>query len=169
MPEETSQRTGNLIPNPAFETGVTGGIPVGWDVRSPYDSLRPVFALARKDGRQTLLAAGGGNPDCIGWLATGFPIVGRRTYRMWVRFRISAGVDPNRSLIFSVYEQGEKSRFNNGIFMFRRLDDGWIEGENRFFVPLEGPLDAEARIYFRYSASGRAWIDEIGLVPTSLS
>jgi len=74
---------------------------------------------------------------------------------------MSRGLDPNRNLLFCFFAQDPQ--FNNGIFRFRRLGEGWVEGEGRFVVSGRGRLEGEVRIYFRQSAGGKVRIDEIAM------
>jgi len=152
-----------------FQAGAVGGLPDGWELnvptgwdfdQAPYEWLRPVFKLIRRNSGKALLATGGGNPDCVGWLSRKISLTAGRTYRLRVRFRFSKEINPQMNLIFAVYNGKE---FNNGIFKFRKLGPGYAEGDDRFFVPGDGEVDAEARIYFRYSANGRVWFESISL------
>lgn len=150
---------GNLIPNGDFSKGQLEQLPQGWELKTPYAALKPIFKLHMAEGKKTVAATGNGNVNCVGWISTSFQLQGGRTYCMRVHFRVSGGMDPHQNLLFSFYSPD----FNNGIFNFKRLYDDWIEGENRFFVPGEGSITGEVRICFRLSPAGKAWIDNISL------
>jgi predicted amidohydrolase len=147
----------NLIPNGSFTDGDIGRVPDGWDFERPNPMLAPVVRLAREDGAPALVIEGCGDADCIGWLATYFPIECGKTYRLSVRFRMSEEVDPNAHLLFAFIAPG----FNNGVFRFTKVADGLVQGENRFFVPGSGAVDSRIRILFRHCAHGTVSIHEI--------
>jgi len=152
----------NLIPNPRFVHGKLGGLPEGWSVFAARPSLAPSFRLARKDGGQVLMAAGGGRPDCVGYLSTQFPITLGRTYQFRVQFTMSSGVDPHQHLLFQCYGPGA----NSGIHEFRRLEGGWVEGSAKIAYDGQGDGKAEVRILFRLSAAGKVWVREVSLTET---
>jgi len=149
-----------LIPNGDFSAGKIGALPDGWTIHAPYPFLMPVFKMARKDNSKVLLAAGNGTPDCMGWISNSFQVEAGKTFSLKVRFKASKNLNPQFSLLFGFYQE---KKFNDGIFKFKKLDNGWIEGENRFLVPGEGTVPADVRIYFRYSDTGKVWIDGISL------
>jgi predicted amidohydrolase len=149
----------NFIPNAKFSAGARGGLPNEWDTWAARPVLMPQFKLATLDGERMLLAAGNGSDDCVGHIAAPVTLIGGRTYRMRVRFKISKGMDPHQNLLFCCY-----AGWREGIFRFRRLDDGWIEGDDRFRIPGDGPVDGNVRILFRLSARGKAWVQNISLV-----
>lgn len=163
MSAESAQARGeNLIPNGDFSRGRIASLPEGWEFTSPYPHLRPVFRLVRREGGRALLATGGGNPDCVGWVRTPVRVQGGRSYQMGVRLRMSGGLNPQQHLLFALYA-GERLEYNNGIFRFRRVLDSWVEGEGRFRLPGEGEMPGEVRVYFRHSARGKAWIQRVWL------
>ena len=89
-----SAAPGNLITNGDFQNGRLGGLPDGWSLRAARPELAPVFKLAKEDAQQMLLATGGGNPDCVGFLTTKAPITLGKTYLFHVTFRVSADLNP---------------------------------------------------------------------------
>jgi predicted amidohydrolase len=155
-------RPANLIPNGDFQQGETGGLPTGWTVESARPSLLPVFALEETDRGRLLMATGGGNPDCVGFLATRVPVTLGKTYRYHVQFRISDDLNPQENLLFQCFGPGAK----DGIFDLHRVEDGWIEGDAKIHFPGEGTAEVEVRILYRLSPQGKAWIKNIALEPT---
>ncbi|HUT24331.1 MAG TPA: carbon-nitrogen hydrolase family protein [Sumerlaeia bacterium] len=149
----------NLVPNGTFERGRIGQLPDSWELKSPYEFLKPSFKLARRGGRRALLAAGAGNANCAGWIQTPLEVRGGKTYRMRVSFEMTPDVNPHRHLLFALYGEG----FNNGVFRYRRAGKGKAVGEGRFLVPGKGRIAATARIYFHLSAEGKVWVREIAL------
>ncbi|MDP8217961.1 MAG: carbon-nitrogen hydrolase family protein, partial [Candidatus Theseobacter exili] len=145
----------NYVSNGDFSSGQVGKVPEGWEVKSPRRSLTPIFKLAEKKGRKVLLASGNGREDCVGHLTTPVLFKGNRTYQMRTRFHMSSDINPHKNLLFWF--------FNNGIFKFRRLSDGEVEGQNRFFVPGKGDVRSEVRIFFQMNAKGKVWINEVSL------
>lgn len=106
-----------------------------------------------------LRASGNGREDCVGHLVCPVTLQGGRTYLMRVRLSVSRGVDPHRSLLFSVYAKD----FNHGVFRFSGSRDQALRGESRFLVPGSGPVEAEVRLTFRASARGSAWVESVSL------
>ncbi|MHC4404077.1 MAG: carbon-nitrogen hydrolase family protein [Planctomycetota bacterium] len=76
---------------------------------------------------------------------------------------MSADLNPHKNLLFRCIRPGVK----NGIFKFRKRDDGWVEGKVRILFPGEGPSDAEVQLFFRFSASGKVWVRDVSLCETS--
>ncbi|MFC5653790.1 carbon-nitrogen hydrolase family protein [Paenibacillus solisilvae] len=148
----------NLIPNSNFADGDEGQVPKHWKVKGPRQALIPNFGLVMEDDRNILLTSGNGNENCIGCIYARFTLNGGKTYHMKVQFQVSDDVNPHKNMLFTFYsDQG----FNNGIFDFKRMEDGWIEGDNRFFVPDDGEVVGEVSICFRLSRSGKAWIRQV--------
>jgi predicted amidohydrolase len=77
-------------------------------------------------------------------------------------FRISDDLDAHKNLLFRCVRPGVK----NGICRFRKLGDGWVGGEEKIHFPGEGQGEAEIQVFFRFSASGRAWIRQVFLAET---
>ncbi len=153
----------NLIPNADFSLGELGGLPEHWSLYSAQPYLTPRFELALEEGGKSLLVAGNGNENGVGWIWTQFPMAGNRTYRMTVRFRASADVNPYRHLLFSFYAGREWEDCNNGIFEFRQTSEGEYEGENTFFVYGPEQIEGEIRIACRLLAEGSVHVTHIGL------
>ena len=114
----------NMVPNGTFAAGQIGRLPADWELKAPYPQNAPAFKLVRNAGRNLLLAAGNGSDDCFGYIAAPVRLTAGRTYRLRARFRISAGLNPQRHLRFAVFTES----FNNGIFHFRRCPGGWAGG-----------------------------------------
>jgi predicted amidohydrolase len=153
----TAQPVGNLI------CGAVGSsrreLPEHGEVRAARAPLTPRFALAERDGRTVLLAAGNGSDDCAGWLVIPVAVRRGRTYRLAAQFSFSPGLNPHQHLLFAFYTQD----FNDGIFSYRRLGDRRAAGESCFAVPGRGLVEGEVRIGFRLSAKGKAWIEAISM------
>jgi hypothetical protein len=94
----------NLIPNGSFTDGGIGQVPDGWGFERLNPALAPVVRSAREDGAPALVIEGCGDADCIGWLATYFPIECGETYRLSVSFRMSEEVDPNAHLLIATLD-----------------------------------------------------------------
>ena len=152
----------NVIANGDFATGEVGALPEGWESRCARPALAPVFRLARQNGHKLLLATGGGNGQCTGYLSRMAPVTLGTTYLFRVVFRMSEDLDPNRNLLFRCVRNG----FKDGIFRFYKRADGWVEGRAEVRWPGEGPDQAEIQIFFRFSARGKAWIRSVSLAET---
>jgi len=161
MKKSKPKCSGNGIPNGDFTEGKLGGLPEGWSARFPRGAQAPVFKLTKRNGKKVLLAGGNGSDDCVGCLTAPVSLRGGRTYRMRVRFEMSNGLDPNMNLLFCVYDE---EGFNDGIFRFKRLRGGLVEGHARFLWRGKKKKKAgDVRIFFRLSARGNAWIRSISL------
>lgn len=150
-----------MHPRGDFGREAPGAPPTGWSVTSPRPALAPVFRVVRRGGHSVLLAGGNGRPDCVGHLSTRVTLEGGRWYALATRFTLSSRLNPHDSLLFSVYGHD----FNQGIQSYRRLASGVVEGETRFQAPEPGAADAELRLTFRHSASGKVWIERLTLEP----
>ncbi len=153
----------NLIPNGDFQKGPLGGLPDGWRVQAARTTLKPEFKLVQEPGGKMLLAAGNGNPDCAGYVAVRSPVVLGKTYRFHALFRISEGLNPHDNLLFQAIGPGAY----DGIHAFRRLRDGWVEGETKITYHGQGAGQAEIRLYFRLSPQGKTWIKQLALTETT--
>lgn len=153
----------NVVANGDFQKGEIGGLPEQWQNAAARPALMPVFRLEENDGRKLLMATGGGNGECTGYLSQAVPVKLGGTYLYRVVFRMSEDLDPNRNLLFRCVRPGVK----NGVFHFRKLDAGWVEGTEKIHFPGEGQTKAEIQVFFRFSANGKAWIREVSLSQTS--
>jgi hypothetical protein len=84
---------------------------------------------------------------------------------MHVELKTEGLEDVNRNLLHGVFGKG----FNNGIFTYHR-NAKCIVGEATFAGP-EKNVEAEIRLYFRFSANGRviwnnAYIEECNAIPS---
>jgi len=155
------EKTENLIPNGDFQAGELGELPDGWQVSAARPVLLPVFRLEEKDGEKLLLATGS-HDECVGYLHRSVPVTLGKTYLYRVVFRMSEDLNPHRNLLFRCV----RPNFKDGIFKFQKLEDGWVEGQEKIHYPGEGTDAAEVQIFFRYSAAGKAWIKEVSLTET---
>jgi len=154
----------NIVPNWNFKSGEIGSLPDGWEVRTAkdYPYLKPKFELAEKNGEKVLVMSGNGNDDCCGWIQSKFPMETGKTYRLRVVFKVSKDINPQFNLMFCCYADNHPYN-NHGIFHFHKLDDGWIEGEDSFFVFGNGSATGDVRLLFRYSAQGEVCIKQVSL------
>lgn len=148
----------NLIANGDFRQGAIGSLPDNWSAMAGNPALKPSFKLVpRQDGKRELMAEGNGRQECYGYLRHPVRMVGGKTYRMRARFRFSGLDDINRNLVHGVFTD----KFSNGIFQYRKEGDR-IVGEGHFPGPPEDQ-NGEVRLYFRYSARGKVWWEQISL------
>ncbi len=156
--EEGRVQSTNLIANGNFAQGTVGSLPDGWSIVAGNPALKPLFQLVSRQGeKHALMAEGNGRRECYGYLRHPVRLAGGKTYRLRARFRFSGFEDVNRHLVHGVFAQN----FNNGILRYRREGDSII-GEGHFPGPPED-RDGEVRLYFRYSAKGRVWWDQVSL------
>jgi len=154
----------NIVPNSDFVLGKVGEMPESWSVGTPadYPYLLPEVGLVDGRGANALRLAGKGTDDCLGWAQAEFPIALGKTYRMRVVFRMSEEIDPNLNLLFCLFVDNHVNN-NHAIFQFRRLEDGWVEGDDRFVVFGEGSANATLKLIFRYSAGGEVLVKSVSL------
>lgn len=151
-------RSRNLIANGDFMQGSIGFLPEGWSVVAGNPALKPTFKLVSgRRGEHELLGEGNGRKQCYGYIRHHVRMAGGKTYCMRVRFRFSGFDDVDLHVVHGVFT----TKFNNGIFQYRKEGDSVI-GEGHFLGPPEDQ-DGEVRLYFRYSARGRVWWDEVSL------
>ncbi|MFH1267286.1 MAG: hypothetical protein ABIK89_16290, partial [Planctomycetota bacterium] len=152
----------NLVPNGDFQKGEVGELPEGWTLQAARPSLAPVFKLVETDEGRLLMGTGGGNADCVGCVRTAVPITLGKTYRLGVRFRFSDNLNPHEHLLFQCFGPGAR----NGVFEFRRLEDGWVEGDAKVHYPGEGSAEAEVRVLYRLNPNGKVWVKSVSLRET---
>lgn len=155
--------TPELIPQGNFLGNGMGVLPAGWHIGGPRKSLAPVFRMVKKDNRKVLYMSGGGNPDCIGWLATAVRLERGKTYSFRTRFEKSSSLLPLHQLRFQIVSR----EGTQNLVEFHRLEGGWVEGEARISYPGEGLLEVEARIVLQLCADGEAWIEKVSLRETT--
>jgi predicted amidohydrolase len=148
----------NLIANGDFRQGTVGSLPENWSVVAGNPALKPTFKLVGgQDEKRELMAQGNGRRECYGYIRHPLRLAGGKTYRMRVQFRFANLDDVNRSLVHGIFTD----KFNNGIFEYRKEGD-LIIGEGRFTGPPQNQ-DGEVRLYFRYSARGQVWWEQVSL------
>lgn len=69
----------NLIPNGDFSKGQLEQLPQGWELKTPYAALKPIFKLDIIENKKTIMAAGNGNVNCVGWISTNFQLQGNKS------------------------------------------------------------------------------------------
>jgi len=153
----------NVVANGDFQNGEIGGLPDGWHGAAARPALMPTFRLEKNGGSKLLMATGGGNGECTGYLRQSVPVKLGKTYLYRVVFRMSDDLDPHKNLLFRCVRPGVK----NGVFRFRKLTDGWTEGAEKIHFPGEGEAKSEIQVFFRFSANGKAWIRDVSLAETS--
>ncbi len=132
--------------------------PAGWESVCPNPALAPLFGSGRtSDGRYYLMAEGNGRQECFGYLRHAAMLEAGKTYCLRVRLRAEGLTDLNRHLVHGVLGEG----FNNAVFTYHRKDSV-IVGEERFPGP-DRDLEAEIRLYYRFSADGRVQWEHVSL------
>jgi len=149
-------KTGNLVANGDFNKGTVGAMPEGWELIAPNTALAPIFRLVKDGQKSMLMAMGNGRQECFGYVRHRANFDPEKTYLMRVRLKFEDIDDLNRHTLNGVF-----GGFNDGIFEYRK-DGEWIIGESRFPSP-ENPGNCEVRLYFRFSANGKIWWDEVSI------
>jgi predicted amidohydrolase len=160
-PAEAQGSGKNLIAHGDSLEGVAGALPEGWSSFAGNPALQPSFKLVAggPGGKSQLLGEGNGRKECYGYVRIPVRMTPGKWYRMQVRFRFSGFENVNRNLVHGVFSIPDTLQYNNGIFHYRK-DGEWATGEARF----QGPpreMDTEVRLYFRYSAQGQVWWDQV--------
>jgi predicted amidohydrolase len=156
MPHRDSEDVGNLIRPGMPDSG--GALPTGWEAICPNPALAPRFGSGRTgEGALCLTAQGNGRRECFGYLHRAVSLQASKTYCLRVRLQTEGLQDLNRHLVHGVLGEG----FNNLILSYRR-EDGAIVGEERFPGP-DRDLEAEIRLYYRFSANGRVQWEHVSL------
>lgn len=148
---------GNLIANADFNLATGPNLPEGWTVVSPNPNLAPEFKIAPgPDGRPALEATGNRRQECFGYVSHKIHFAAGKTYCFRIELQTRDLDDLNRHVVHGVY-----GRVNGGIFEYRKVGD-LIEGESRFPGP-DKAGNAEVRLYFRFSPSGKVWWNRVSL------
>jgi predicted amidohydrolase len=136
-------------------------LPGGWGAVAPNPALSPRFGCDTDPaGKTRLRAEGNGRAECFGYLVRPVKLEAGKTYRLRVHFQTENLGDVNRHLVHGVFAR-PMNRFNEGVVSYRQLPDG-IQGERIFRGPLEA-MEAEIRLFFRFSAHGRVGWDFVSL------
>jgi len=145
----------NLVGAPPTQPG---GLPAGWEAVCPNPALAPHFSCeTMPDGQSALCARGNGRRECLGYVRHRLPLAAHATYVLRVVLRAEGLDDLNRHLLHGVFGPN----YNDGVFAYQR-DGERVIGEARFPSP-QKPLEAEVRLYFRYSAHGRVCWEQVSL------
>lgn len=164
-PAEAPGSGKNLIANGDLMEGEIGSLPEGWSGFAGNPVLKPSFKLvAGPGGKRQLQGEGNGRKECYGYLRIPVRMTPGKWYRMRVKFRFSGFENVNRHLVHGVFSTPDTLKYNNGIFHYYK-DGEWATGEARFAGP-KREMDTEVRLYFRYSARGRVWWDQVSLEET---
>ena len=160
-PAEAPGSGKNLIAHGDSMEGVAGALPEGWSSFAGNPVLLPSFKLVAggPGGKYQLLGEGNGREECYGYVRIPVRMTPGKWYRMQVRFRFSGFENVNRCLVHGVFSTPDSLQYNNGIFHYRK-DGEWATGEAHFQGPAR-EMDTEVRLYFRYSAQGRVWWDQV--------
>lgn len=153
----------NLIDHGDPMDGPVGALPRQWSSFAGNSVLLPSFGLVATgpDGKLELLGKGNGRKECYGYIRIPVHMTPGKWYRMQVRFRFSGFKEVDRHLVHGVFSTPDTLQYNNGIFHYRK-DGRWVTGQATFPGPTR-ELDTEVRLYFRYSAHGRVWWDQVSL------
>jgi predicted amidohydrolase len=138
-----------VVPRAAIRTGE-------WTVFAPNPGLQPDFAIEPdgSGGIAMIRAQGNGSQGCFGYASCPVRIEGGRSYRLHVKFTTQGLERPDHQLVHGIYGPG----FSAGVQAIRKDGEFYI-GEACFEAPPVS-LDAELRLYFRYSARGEVvWHD----------
>ncbi|HGJ66455.1 TPA: carbon-nitrogen hydrolase family protein [bacterium] len=149
-------KIGNIINNGDFNKGTVGAMPEGWELIAPNPAIAPVFRLIKDGNNSLLMATGNSRQECFGYARSIVNFEANKTYLMRVRLRFEDMEDLNRHTVNGVF-----GGFNDGIFEYYK-DGEWVIGESRFPSP-ENPGNCEVRLYFRFSANGKIWWDEVSI------
>jgi len=146
----------NLIGPAGSDWG--GALPPEWEAVCPNPALAPHFGSGRtKDGRLCLTGQGNDRRECFGYLRHSVSLQGGKAYCLRVRLQCEGMQDLHHHLVHGVLGDG----FNHAVFSYHREGDV-IAGEERFCGP-DGDMEAEVRLYFRFSAQGQVRWEHVSL------
>jgi predicted amidohydrolase len=151
--------SGNLVLNPDFSLGSAGEVPSGWTIEPGRHGAAPRFVKAAGKG---LLIKGNGT-DVNAAIKSDVQVEGGKTYLYEVKFRISKGFNPQRSLLFQCYGPRNK----DGIFTFRRTGADEVTGTAKISIPGKGSQRATLRIIYRNSPAGEVLVRNVVLKETT--
>jgi predicted amidohydrolase len=131
----------------------------GWDFVSPNATLAPLFSIEkRSDGTVTaLVAEGNSRPECLGYARCRVRLKGGAWYRLGVRIQFQNLTSVESHAVSGLYGEG----FSGGVLCLK-VEGDKASGEEYFPGP-EMDLDAELRLYFRFSAGGRVRWENVAL------
>ncbi len=151
----------NIIANGDFSQGELGGLPSGWNVVCPNPALQPSFKLtAVSGGERALAASGNGRSECFGYIRHPVRLSAGKHYSFRVVLESESLEDLNAHLVHGVFDS--KFKFNDGIVEYTR-EGSSIIGKNRFPGP-DTAMDAEVRLYFRFSPHGTVRWRQVSLL-----
>jgi len=153
MAAAPAERSKNLIENGEFAVKGDADLPDGWTIVAPNEALRPKFSAEKNsNGSGALAVQGNGRKECFGYARHPLHLTGGKTYCLQVRFRFEGFEDVNRHLVHAIHSVPQ-SQFNEGVFEYRREGNSVI-GERSFAGPAKD-IDAEMRLYYRFSPAGK--------------
>jgi len=142
-----------------FSEGITGSLPDGWKLTTFQQDHVPVFVLNEDAKSRYLSLTGGGDRAAVAYISTTTNLA-PGTYEYKVLFSISDDVNPQRNLLFQC-----RTRTQDGIFSFYKLDNGMVEGRETIVVTGNQTANAELRIYYRFNPDGEVKIRELSITP----
>jgi len=130
----------------------------GWDFVSPNVILAPRFSIEKgSTGVAGLVAEGNSRPECLGYARCRVRLTAGAWYRLAVRIRFQDLTSVESHAVTGLYGEG----FSGGVLSLKvEGDQAW--GEEYFAGP-DTDLEAELRLYFRFSAGGRVRWEHVGL------
>jgi predicted amidohydrolase len=130
-----------------------------WQFIAPSPALAPRFRKisAGLFSRVSLIAKGNGRDECYGYARFRVQLKAERSYTLRVRL-VAEGIDYiEHHVVHGLYGPS----YSGGLFSLRS-EGAFLVGEERIAGP-ERAMEAELRVYFRYSARGRVTWKEISL------
>jgi len=121
-----------------------------WEFVAPNPALAPHFR--RGSGDTLLVAEGNGREECYGYARCPVHLAGGRSYLLRVRLKAEGIETVEHHTVHGLFGP----TYSGGLFSLR-AEGKYHVGQQRFPGPPED-MDAELRVYFRYSPHGRvAW------------
>jgi len=151
----------NLLRNPGFELEGHDGLPDGWTLAAPYDTVRPQAARTQsrvRSGRYALrLESPGGYR--FGYCYQDVSVASGKTYELVVRYRCEGIDNPNRCVLVDVLRGTEGW---DTIFISDWKQAGaWFEGRQRFTQSTA--KTARVRLFLRIDGRGAVVFDDLEL------
>lgn len=130
-----------------------------WQFVAPNPALAPLFRKISYGltSSASLIAEGNGRDECYGYALCRVQLKAERSYTLRVRL-VAEGIDDiEHHVVHGLYGPS----YSGGLFSLRS-EGLFLVGEERIAGPAEA-MEAELRVYFRYSARGRVTWEEISL------
>jgi len=130
-----------------------------WEFVTPNPALAPIFRAVTigANTRRALVAEGNGRRECYGYAWLPVELKAGKSYKLSVKLTAEGMDFIEHHVVHAVHGPS----YSGGLFSLRTNGKTAV-GEERFHGPPEA-MEAQLRLYFRYSARGRVTWEEVFL------